>query len=136
MTPLFEYEFEVRDYECDLQGIVNNVVYQSYMEHTRHCFIKTIGLDFVELHKNGIDAVISKIEINYKRPLKSGDRFVCTLDVKKEGLRYVFSQNIYRLPNRELCTKGHVEVVSIVNGKLGHAAVIDEALANVKYYHD
>ena len=129
MQTLFEYEFEVRDYECDLQGIVNNAVYQGYLEHTRHCFIKTIGLDFAELHNKGVDAVVSKVEINYKRPLRSGDRFVCTLNVKKEGLRYVFIQNIYRLPNRELCTKGQIEVVSIVNGKLGHSAEIDGAFA-------
>ena len=131
MTPIFEYEFEVRDYECDLQGIVNNAVYQRYMEHTRHCFIKTLGLDFAKLHNNGVDAVVAKITINYKRPLKSGDRFVCTLNVKKEGLRYIFSQNIYRMPDRELCTKGEIDVVAIVNGKLGKSAEIDEAFANV-----
>ena len=131
MTPIFEYKFEVRDYECDLQGIVNNAVYQGYMEHTRHCFIKTLGLDFVQLHNNGVDAVISKITIEYKRPLRSGDTFVCTLNVKKEGLRYLFYQNIYRLPNRELCTKGQIDVVAIVNGKLGRSVEIDEAFAEV-----
>jgi len=28
----FKVDFEVRDYECDLQGIVNNAVYQNYLE--------------------------------------------------------------------------------------------------------
>ena len=32
MEYIFEYEFEVRDYECDVQGIVNNANYQHYME--------------------------------------------------------------------------------------------------------
>ena len=35
---IFELEMEVRDYECDLQGIVNNANYQHYTEHTRHAF--------------------------------------------------------------------------------------------------
>ncbi|NLI24182.1 MAG: acyl-CoA thioesterase, partial [Bacteroidales bacterium] len=29
----FELEMEVRDYECDIQGIVNNAVYMNYLEH-------------------------------------------------------------------------------------------------------
>ena len=32
---LFSIDLKVRDYECDLQGVVNNANYQHYMEHTR-----------------------------------------------------------------------------------------------------
>jgi len=32
----FKLNFEVRDYECDLSGIVNNAVYLHYLEHARH----------------------------------------------------------------------------------------------------
>ena len=32
---IYELEMKVRDYECDLQGIVNNANYQHYLEHTR-----------------------------------------------------------------------------------------------------
>ena len=129
MNYIFEQEFEVRDYECDLQGIVNNAVYQSYMEHTRHRFIKTMGLDFAGLHAKGTDAVVAKVEIAYKRPLKSGDKFVCKLALKKEGIRYVFSQDIYRIPDMALCTKGKIDTVSIVNGRLGESKEIDDAFA-------
>ncbi len=131
MNYIFEQEFEVRDYECDLQGIVNNAVYQNYMEHTRHQFIKTLGLDFAQLHEKGIDTVVAKIEIAYKRPLKSGDRFVCKLALKKEGIRYVFLQEIYRMPNMELCTKGKIDSVCIVNGKLGESEEVNNAFIKV-----
>ena len=30
---IYELEMKVRDYECDLQGIVNNANYQHYLEH-------------------------------------------------------------------------------------------------------
>jgi len=131
MNYIFEKEFEVRDYECDLQGIVNNAIYQSYMEHTRHQFIKTIGLDFAELHAKGIDAVIARVEIAYKRSLRSGDRFVCKLAVRKEGLRYVFLQDIYRIPDMVLCTRGKIDSVNVINGRLGESREIDEAFAEV-----
>lgn len=36
---IYELKMKVRDYECDLQGIVNNANYQHYIEHTRHEFL-------------------------------------------------------------------------------------------------
>lgn len=128
MNYAFELDFLVRDYECDLQGIVNNANYQHYMEHTRHRFIKTIGLDFSELHSRGIDVVVSKVEIAYKRSLRSGDSFVCRLNVKKEGIKYVFLQDIYRSEDNMLCTRGRVEAVAVIDGKLGVCDEIDNAL--------
>jgi acyl-CoA thioester hydrolase len=50
----FKFEFEVRDYECDLSGIVNNAVYQNYLEHTRHVYLKSSGLDFAALEMQGV----------------------------------------------------------------------------------
>ena len=57
----FDYIHEdmVRDYECDLQGIVNNANYLHYMEHTRHEFLRHNGISFAQLHAEGCDAVIN-----------------------------------------------------------------------------
>ncbi len=119
----FELEFKVRDYECDLQGIVNNSVYQNYLEHTRHEFLNTIGLDFADLFKRGIVAVVARADLSYKTPLKSGDRFVVKLRVEHEGIKYIFHQDIFRLPDNKVCLKGIITSTSLVNGRL---AVSDE----------
>jgi len=58
----FKFNFEVRDYECDLQRIVNNAVYQHYLEHTRHVFLKHKGVDFSSLAENGINLVVIRVE--------------------------------------------------------------------------
>ncbi|MFW5604105.1 MAG: acyl-CoA thioesterase, partial [Bacteroidales bacterium] len=50
---IFSLEMKVRDYECDLQGIVNNANYQHYIEHTRHEFLRSEGISFAALHEQG-----------------------------------------------------------------------------------
>ena len=52
---IYELKMKVRDYECDLQGIVNNANYQHYLEHTRHEFLLSIGLSFAEMSAAGYD---------------------------------------------------------------------------------
>jgi len=113
----FELEFKVRDYECDLQGVVNNSVYQNYLEHTRHEFLDTAGLNFAQMYEQGILAVVARADIQYKYPLKSGDRFVCRLNTEREGIKYLFYQDIYRLPDEKLCIKACITTVITIGGK-------------------
>lgn len=69
----FIWESEVRDYELDSQGRVNNSVYFNYFEHARHCHFKDLGFGFTELHNKGFDYVMIRCEIEYKESLVSGD---------------------------------------------------------------
>ena len=73
---IYELTLKVRDYECDLQGIVNNANYQHYLEHTRHEFLSSVGVSFAKLHVEGVDPVVARINMAFKTPLKSGDEFV------------------------------------------------------------
>ena len=115
---IFELELKVRDYECDIQGVVNNSVYQNYLEHTRHEFLEENKISFAELHERGIDAMVSSIEIAYKLPLRPGDSFICKLYVLKEGVRYVFHQAIFRKSDNKQCIKAKVNAVVVIDGKL------------------
>lgn len=115
---IFEIELKVRDYECDIQGIVNNSVYQNYLEHTRHEFFEENHISFAELHENGIDAMVSSIEIAYKTPLRPGDIFISKLYMTKEGVRYIFHQAIYRKSDNKLSIKAKVNAVVVIEGKL------------------
>ena len=116
---IYAIEMEVRDYECDLQGIVNNANYQHYTEHTRHEFLRSHGVSFAELHARGIDAVVARMQLQFKTPLRSTDRFVSRLALRKEGIKYVFQQDIFRLPDERPVLKSTVEAVCLVDGKLG-----------------
>lgn len=101
-TFAFAQDLEVRDYECDLQGIVNNGVYQNYLEHVRHLYLKSIGIDFAEYTRRGIHLVVVRAELDYRTPLTSGDRFRVGLDFTRESrVRFVFRQEIIRLPDEK-----------------------------------
>ena len=115
---IFSLEMEVRDYECDLQGIVNNANYQHYTEHTRHEFLRAHGVSFPDLHTRGIAAVVARMQLQFKTPLRSTDRFVSRLALRKEGIKYVFQQDIFRLPDERPVLKSTVEAVCLVDGKL------------------
>ena len=99
---VYSHAMSVRDYECDIQGIVNNGVYQNYLEHVRHLYLKEVGLDFVAYAKKGINLVVVRAELDYRYPLTSGDRFLVGLNLVRESrLRFAFYQDIYRLPDEK-----------------------------------
>ena len=126
--PLFEHTLKVRDYERDTQGHVNNAHYQHYFEVTRHEFLEKVGLNFHQLHLEGIDAVVAKVEIRYKVPLIGMDMFKCTVtQIEKSGVKYIFHQEIIRLSDNATCAKAKIEVVNLVNGKLSYPYIFDEA---------
>ncbi len=65
---------EVRDYECDYQGVVNNAVYQNYLEHARHSAIKQY-FSVPKLSQQGIHLVVAEIQLQYLQPLKPQQLF-------------------------------------------------------------
>lgn len=114
----FELEMQVRDYECDIQGIVNNSVYQNYLEHCRHKFLHEVDLDFAQLHNEGIDAVVIRAELDYKFPLRPGDDFVVQLKMAKQGrLRIIFHQEVIRKADDILMVKAKITAVLTKNGR-------------------
>ena len=128
MKYVHELKLKVRDYECDLQGIVNNANYQHYLEHARHEFLLQAGISFAQLHQEGTDAVVARLNMQFKTPLTSQDEYVCRLNIKKDGIKYVFLQDIFRLPDEKLCDRAQVDTVCITNGKLQTTTPLDHLL--------
>ncbi|MDO4190731.1 MAG: acyl-CoA thioesterase [Bacteroidales bacterium] len=127
----FQLELKVRDYECDLQGIVNNANYQHYYEHTRHEFLVSQDISFAELHNQGIDLVVARATMAFKTPLHSRDKYLSVLDLRQDGLRYIFDQKIFRLPDMALCNSARFDSVATINGKLGRLPLLDDLVNRV-----
>jgi len=122
---IFEIQLKVRDYECDIQGVVNNAVYQSYLEHARHEYLLSKSFSFQELTEQGILLMVSRIEMDFKRSLSSRDIFSVKLRTERQGLKLVFFQDIFRLSDNSLCLKAKVEVVAKINDKLSRGEIFD-----------
>jgi len=115
---LHNSEFTVRDYECDIQGVVNNANYQHYLEHARHEFLISRGISFAQLHEEGTDLIVTKVEIEYKYPLRSRDRFIVKTNIQREGnIRLVFLQDIYRTEDMKLIVRAKITGAATKNGK-------------------
>jgi len=126
----FQLEMQVRDYECDIQGIVNNAVYQNYLEHCRHKFLNSVGLDFAQLHNDGIDAVVIRAELDYKFPLRPGDDFMVKLKMAKQGkLRIIFNQQIIRKTDEKLMVNAKITAVLTKNNRPVSSEILVEKFA-------
>jgi acyl-CoA thioester hydrolase len=113
----FKLEFAVRDYECDLAGMVNNASYLNYIEHARHEFLRSKDIDFAGMARQGIYLVVIRMELDYLYPLRSGDRFyVGTNSERVSRLRFGFQQDIFRLPDEKPVLKAKV-IGTAVNDK-------------------
>ena len=132
----FQLDFKVRDYECDLMGVVNNSIYLRYMEHTRHEYLETFGENIDALHAKGIDAFVARVDIKYKTSLRSGNRFLSCLNMKREGIKLIFEQDIYRMPDGVLAATGRVETVLVENGKLTRGEFFDNLLRKTETHGD
>jgi acyl-CoA thioester hydrolase len=108
---------EVRDYELDAQGIVNNASYLHYFEHARHQAFRSCGVDFVGMHDAGLDAVVYRIEIDYRESLRSGDRFEVTVVLSREGrLRLIAEQELVK-EGGALSARARVEAAIVTKGR-------------------
>ncbi|HIR38062.1 MAG TPA: acyl-CoA thioesterase [Candidatus Limisoma gallistercoris] len=114
---IFSIEMQVRDYELDAEGIVNNANYLHYLEHTRHQFCTQNGISFAEMQERGIIPVLNKVEIEYKTPLRSGDSFVSKLNLERKGARFVFRQDLFKTDGTPV-VKALVSCVCLSGGKL------------------
>ena len=110
---IFETKMQVRDYECDIEGIVNNANYLHYCEHTRHLFLKQCGLSFAEMHEKGVDAVVARMSMQFKTPLRPDDEFYSRLRLTKEGIKYVFHHDLFRASDEKLSFRSMVVSLAV-----------------------
>lgn len=66
-------EVRVMYFDTDAGGVVHNIVYLRFIETARTLLAIQMGMDFAEIERTGIHAVVSRTEIDYIRPARLGD---------------------------------------------------------------
>lgn len=127
----FSLDLKVRDYECDIQGVVNNSNYQRYMEHARHEFWLALGTGFADMHAQGLDAFVYKVTITYKNSLRSGDTFSTALRCYKKGIKLIFEQAIIK-SDGTVSAIGEVEVVAVQDGVLTRGEYFEQMMEEIE----
>jgi acyl-CoA thioester hydrolase len=129
---LFDYELKVRDYECNRFGAATNTFCQHYLEVTRFEFMEQMGATFRQWHDAGIDLMVSKVDLKFIRPMMSSERFHSLMNVRQEGPRLIFSQEIRRKSDGKTCVVATVDVVSLRDGALSMGEIFTEFMEQLK----
>ncbi|KAK9820171.1 hypothetical protein WJX72_007068 [[Myrmecia] bisecta] len=89
---------EVRDYEVDRFGVVNNAVYANYLHHVRDAFLRSEGVDVALIVEGGNLLALTELHIKYLQPLRSLDKFRATLTIRKlTSVRAEFEHKLIRV---------------------------------------
>lgn len=122
----YAVEMEVRDYELDMHGIVDDSVYPRYFEHGRHKFLNHIGANFEEMTRKEIFFTNVQITIKYKIPLRYSEIFKVTTTFRRQGkLRFIFDQ---RIINADEKVSAEAEVTGVCLNSKGRPFLPDEIL--------
>lgn len=78
MPSLLTASVQVRTYELDSFGHVNNSVYLNYLEEARSEFLKQMGLSFHDFARHGVQLVIVESYVKYISAARYGDRINIT----------------------------------------------------------
>ena len=106
--------FNVRSYECDTYGHVNNAVYLNYLEFARMQALEDRGFTLPVMQKNGYLVVVKKIEIEYHYPLFPNEEVVVkTFSESAKNSSGVFKQQVLRDKDEKLSAEAIITWVFI-----------------------
>lgn len=66
-------DVRVMYFDTDAGGVVHNIVYLRFIETARTYLALQMGMDFQQIARTNIHPVVTRTEIDYKRPARLGD---------------------------------------------------------------
>ncbi|MBC6491888.1 acyl-CoA thioesterase [Flavihumibacter stibioxidans] len=100
-------EVVVRFNEADPLGIVWHGHYVRYFEDGREAFGQEYGLSYLHIYKQGFTVPVVKIQCDYKKSLRYGDRMIIeTMYTACDAARLEFNYTLYNAATRDIVAKG------------------------------
>lgn len=129
---IYDYEMKVRDYECDIYGSATNAYVQRYLEVTRLEFMEEMGETFRKWHENGVDMMVTKVDLKFIQPMMSSEKFHSLMNIRQDGPRVIFEQEIRNKRDMHLCVRAGIEIVGIVDNRLDSEGKCFDYFMNVQ----
>jgi acyl-CoA thioester hydrolase len=111
-------EINVRTYEMDAYGHVNNAVYLNYLEYARGKLLEDNGFDYNACVAAGYGLWIARVEIDYKAPAHYGE----TLVIESEAVERKATYGVFKQVIRKLDGTGTVSAQALVKWAFVDAA--------------
>lgn len=99
------FDIEVRTYELDSYGHVNNAVYLNYFEYTRLKYLDAVDIDYKGLVESGLMIFVTKVSIRYRKPIMLGDKITIEVEPTKNGVASGVFHQVAINQNGEVCAE-------------------------------
>lgn len=73
MIPQYSLDYQVMYYDTDCGGVVHNLAYLRWVEECRSKMCAHLGIDYTEMAKRGLHAVLVRTEVDYYAPAVLSD---------------------------------------------------------------
>lgn len=109
---------KVRDSELDQFLVVNNANYSVYLQHARHEFLEEIGLPVAAATEEGGALALSRLALNFRAALRSGDTFRVHVRVlSTKGARVEMEQWVDAVRRKEGKAPAETETIRAVDAE-------------------
>ncbi len=96
-------EIRVMYFDTDAGGVVHNISYLRFIETARTYLAINMGMSFEEIARTRIHPVVTRTEIDYRKPAVLGDTLLVNGQVGKiSGIRFQVEFEIVRPSDGEL----------------------------------
>lgn len=102
-TPRIRIEVQVMFFDTDCAAVVHNIAYLRFIETARTLLAEQMGLGLAEMASTGLYPVVTRTEIDYKKPAGLGDKLA--IDGWLESLdrvRFWCGFNVTRIKDGQL----------------------------------
>lgn len=100
-------EITVRYAETDCMGVVHHAVYPVWYEVARTDYIKSVGMSYSEMERNGVMLPVTGITCRYRLPAKYDDELIVTARVARlTPARIEFSYTVAKKGEDEILAEG------------------------------
>ncbi|MEI6033976.1 MAG: thioesterase family protein [Verrucomicrobiae bacterium] len=107
-------DVRVMYFDTDAGGVVHNIVYLRFIEVARTLLAIQMGMSFEEIARTNIHPVVTRTEIDYKRPARLGDEIRVDGRIAEwSGIRFVVEFEIVRPSDGTLLVRCRQELALV-----------------------